>query len=558
MKVWLIGIGMLLIAQVQASCPTWSPGRAEQEITQLQGQITQWNEAYWRQGDSGVSDGVYDQLAARLAQWQRCFGMAAQESVSLPPLAGALRHPVAHTGVRKLADARTMNQWMQGKDDLWVQPKVDGVAVSLVYRQGRLQQAISRGDGLVGEDWTENVRRIPSLPKTVSGPLANSVLQGEIFLRTDGHVQQKMGGMNARARVAGMLMRKGDGKPLSSLSLFIWAWPDGPATMQERLAQLAAAGFELVQRYTQPIHRLQDVADWRERWFTSPLPFATDGIIVRTAKEPQGIHWLPAQGTWLAAWKYQPVAQVAEVNRLHFSVGRTGKITVVAELEPVKLDDKRVQRVNVGSVSRWQSLDIAPGDQLLVSLAGQGIPRIDSVVWRGVSREKPSPPVGHYHSLTCFYRTEECREQFMARLNWLGSPQVLNIEGFGSAGWNTLLMARPFSHLFAWLELTREQLQSTPGMSAERGEQLWHRFEMTRRQPFRLWVKALGLPLPATALKVLSDSSWRQLRARDELRWQTLPGVGPEKARSLVAFTHDPTIVALADKLRTLGVTGFD
>lgn len=558
MKRWVAGFAIFLVTHVQAACPEWSPARAGQEIAQLQGQIAKWNEAYWHEGASEVNDDVYDQLSARLAFWQHCFGVTAAEASSLPPLQGAVNHPVAHTGVRKLADARSVERWMQGKSDLWVQPKVDGVAVTLVYRHGRLQQMISRGNGLIGEDWTEKARHIPSLPQKVEGVLANSVLQGEVFLRADAQVQQKMGGMNARSKVAGMLMRQGQNQPLSSLSLFIWAWPDGPNNMRERLAVLAASGFELVSHYSHPVSRIQEVADWRERWFTSPLPFATDGVIIRSAKESAGTHWLPAQGSWVAAWKYQPVSQVAEVSGIRFTIGRTGKIAVVADLVPIKLDDKQVQRVSIGSVQRWENLDITKGDQLLVSLAGQGIPRLDSVVWRGLDRSKPMPPAPRYHSLTCFYRTPECHEQFMARLNWLGSAQVFNIEGLGEAGWNALIRAQPFEHIFSWLALTQAQLEDVPGVSKTRAQQLWHRFDMTRRQPFRLWLKALGLPLPADALKALRDNNWQQLQAREEPQWQILPGVGSEKARSLVTFIHHPTVNQLADQLRALGVNGFD
>lgn len=217
-----------------------------------------------------------------------------------------------------------------------------------------------------------------------------------------------------------------------------------------------------------------------------------------------------------------------------------------------------MQRVNIGSVQRWQKMDITVGDQLQVSLAGQGIPRLDGVVWRGLDRIKPAPPVSRYHSLTCFYRSAECREQFMARLNWLGASQVLNIEGVGEAVWNSLILAHSFDHIFSWLELTSQQLEETPGITAARARQIWHRFEIARRQPFRLWLKALGLPLPSGALKALSDGSWKQLAARDELHWQNLPGVGPEKARNLMAFIHHPTVVELTGQLRLYGINGFD
>ncbi|MGQ7197777.1 NAD-dependent DNA ligase LigB, partial [Escherichia sp. HC-TM1] len=145
------------------------------------------------------------------------------------------------------------------------------------------------------------------------------------------------------------------------------------------------------------------------------LPFVTDGVVVRGAKEPESRHWLPGQAEWLVAWKYQPVAQVAEVKAIQFAVCKSGKISVVASLAPVMLDDKKVQRVNIGSVRRWQEWDIAPGDQILVSLAGQGIPRIDDVVWRGAERTKPTPPENRFNSLTCYFASDVCQEQFISR-----------------------------------------------------------------------------------------------------------------------------------------------
>lgn len=390
-------LGIVLLVwnlPVWAVCPVWSPARAGEEISRLQQQITRWNDSYWKQGVSAVDDGVYDQLSAQLIQWQRCFGDDAPPDLSAPPISGTVPHPVPHTGVRKLADKQALQQWMHARSDLWVQPKVDGVAVTLVYRNGNLVRAISRGNGLKGEDWTQKVLQIPSVPHSTKGKLANSTLQGEIFLQQEGHIQKQRGGMNARSKVAGLMMRQGNPEMLRSLAIFIWAWPDGPAVMPERLEQLTAAGFSYTQRYTQAVKNADDVEKSRARWWSSALPFVTDGVVVRTAKEPRAQYWLPGQGDWLAAWKYPPVTRVSEVTGIQFSVGKSGKIAVVALLTPVMLDDKRVQRVNIGSVRRWNEWDIAPGDQILVSLAGQGIPRIDEVVWRSTQRTKPIPPRG--------------------------------------------------------------------------------------------------------------------------------------------------------------------
>ncbi|HAW7887633.1 TPA: NAD-dependent DNA ligase LigB [Escherichia coli] len=559
MKVWMAILISILCWQssVWAVCPAWSPARAQEEISRLQQQIKQWDDDYWKEGKSEVEDGVYDQLSARLTQWQRCFGSDPRD-VMMPPLNGAVMHPVAHTGVRKMVDKNALSLWMRERSDLWVQPKVDGVAVTLVYRDGKLNKAISRGNGLKGEDWTQKVSLISAVPQTVSGPLANSTLQGEIFLQRERHIQQQMGGINARAKVAGLMMRQDDSDTLNSLGVFVWAWPDGPQLMSDRLKELATAGFTLTQTYTRAVKNADEVARVRNEWWKAELPFVTDGVVVRAAKEPESRHWLPGQAEWLVAWKYQPVAQVAEVKAIQFAVGKSGKISVVASLAPVMLDDKKVQRVNIGSVRRWQEWDIAPGDQILVSLAGQGIPRIDDVVWRGAERTKPTPPENRFNSLTCYFASDVCQEQFISRLVWLGAKQVLGLDGIGEAGWRALHQTHRFEHIFSWLLLTPEQLQNTPGIAKSKSAQLWHQFNLARKQPFTRWVMAMGIPLTRAALNASDERSWSQLLFSTEQFWQQLPGTGSGRARQVIEWKENAQIKKLGSWLAAQQITGFE
>lgn len=152
--IWMIG-AWAVAGYGQATCPEWPPAQARQEVHRLNQQVTAWNNAYWRQGSSGVSDEVYDQLSARLMQWRRCFSLLSPaDNDDVPPATGEVRHPVAHTGVRKLADKSDVARWMRDKTDLWVQPKVDGVAVTLVYRHGRLARPES------ASPWRSNPPRL--------------------------------------------------------------------------------------------------------------------------------------------------------------------------------------------------------------------------------------------------------------------------------------------------------------------------------------------------------------------------------------------------------------
>lgn len=126
--------------------------------------------------------------------------------------------------------------------------------------------------------------------------------------------------------------------------------------------------------------------------------------------------------------------------------------------------------------------------------------------------------------MTCFYATPACYEQFIARLVWLGAKEVLELEGIGEAGWRNLHQAYHFEHIFSWLGLTQEQLQSTLGVS--KGEKMWHQFNLSRHLPFTRWVIAMGIPLTQATLNASRDASWQQLQDRDEQSWRQLPLMG--------------------------------
>lgn len=542
----------------QGMCPNWSTWRVGQEISRLEARIAVWDDAYWQQGLSLVSDDIYDQMRARLARWRQCFQLIGESNDAIPARAGQLLHPVAHTGIKKYRDKIALSRWMNARHTLWVQPKIDGVAVTLVYRQGKLKQLISRGDGLRGEDWSDKIPFIPSLPDQIPGLPGDSVLQGELFLKMTDHIQQRDGGQNARAKVAGAMMRHAPSALLNQLAIFIWAWPDGPADMQTQLTLLAGAGFPLAREWSHPVDTVEQVADWRHHWYHVALPFATDGVVVRDARVPPARQWRPGDNHWLAAWKYPVERHVAEIRGVSFAVGRTGKITVIAHLHPIRIDDKQVKTVSLGSLQRWHEQDIAIGDQVLVSLAGQGIPKIDQVIWRVEHRDKPqAPDPALYHSMSCFTPSAGCEGQFVSRLIWLSHDSALAIKGMGEQRWRHLSEHHAFSGPFSWLALSEADIARTPGISPQRAAKLSAQFAAARQQPFRRWVNALSIPLPEQALRILPDSHWRQIHQRTYDAWRQLPGIGETRAKQLMAFIHSPEISQQIVWLAQHNIPGF-
>jgi DNA ligase (NAD+) len=555
----MIALAMLAGGAARASdCPAWSPAQARDEMLALHDRLDGWNHAYRVGGQSPVDDAVYDQAKQKLAQWTRCFPV--QAPAPLKPLAdagGAARSPVAQTGLTKLPDAPALAAWMQqrGGRDLWVQPKADGVAVTLLYLDGQLRQATSRGDGVHGSDWLAKAQFIETIPKRLPHAPARVVLQGELYWRLPGHVQADDGGANARSTVAGALARDAlDADTAAQIGLFVWDWPSGPADMQARLTGLQAMGLSDSVTYTHAVASLEEVRRWREQWYRHAMPFAADGTVVRQGHRPPATSWQSAPPLWAVAWKYPAASALAQVRAVDFTVGRSGRITPVLELEPVQLDDHRVQRVSVGSLKRWQELDIRPGDQVEVVLAGLTIPRLQAVVWRTQQRATVTPPDPRQHGpLSCWQASVGCEQQFRARLVWLGGRQGLQLDGLGEDTWQALIDAGLVHDLLGWMRLTPAQLATVPGLGARRAEALAHTFAAARDRPFPRWLRALGLP-DGVADGV---SDWHVMSVRAASDWQALAGIGSGRANQLVAFFGCAEVRAQATRLHAEGVQGF-
>lgn len=552
----LIGFLLTLICLTAnaTECPDWPPARAQNEITALQKQIDLWDDNYHRQGRSLVTDELYDQSRARLTQWRHCFdpGPLAEP---LRTAGGTIAHPIAHTGLEKLRDGRAVEAWLKGRSNVWIQPKVDGVAVTLIYHKGLLTQAISRGDGINGQDWTASARQIAAIPQQLSQPL-DLLVQGELYWRQTAHIQAKAGSLNARATVAGLMARKElSNEQAEGIGLFVWDWPQGPVSLPARVAALDELGFPSTTPYSQPIKAFADAERWREHWYRTPLPFTSDGIVLRQDQRPPAERWQAKPPYWSVAWKYPFAQALAEVRKVHFKIGRTGRITPVLDLTPVKLDDRQIKRVSVSSLRRWEELDIRPGDQVSISLAGLTIPRLDGVVLRSTERPDMEVPLAaDFHPLSCWQPTPGCESQFLARLTWLSSKQGLALPHVGPGTWEKLLETGHLKGLLDWLTLDAQELANIDGFGERSSTRLLNSFNNARQRPFARWLKALGLP--PTGQARLADS-WQELAQRNTEQWQAEAGIGPGRAAQLSAFFRDPQVLALSETLRVAGIDGF-
>tara|TARA_R110002072_G_scaffold1624_4_gene13814 strand:- start:139 stop:1185 length:1047 start_codon:yes stop_codon:yes gene_type:complete len=338
---------------------------------------------------------------------------------------------------------------------------------------------------------------------------------------------------------------------LERIGLFVWDWPDGPTGMDERLARLTALGFDTAS-YTQPLDDRRDATYWRDSWFNGPLPFATDGVVIKQAERPGVRSWSSSPPEWAIAWKYPAQQALAEVRGIEFRVGRTGRVTPLVWLNPVQLEGRRISRVSLGSLERWEALDVRPGDQVAIFLGGLTIPQLSEVVWHTQERSPLTPPSPQrFNLLSCFELTLGCDAQLLARLTHLG--EQLGMQGIGEGTWQALMDAGVVTHLLDWLEVEPRQLKLAYGIGEVTAAALIEQFQVARSRPFSAWLSALGAPPGSESVR----GDWDELAGYQREEWQAVPGVGRVRADALVAFFSHPDVQRMARQLQQAGVAGF-
>ena len=410
--------------------------------------------------------------------------------------------------LHKAESEKDINEFLQqvysnsNHSGVMLQPKIDGIAVELVYRHGQLVSASTRGNGTEGRNILAKIKTIPTIPEELPADDSNIVLHGELFVRLDlwnEKTHNKSRYSSARHFVAGIIhSNTPELSALEVLDFFPWRlWQTPPPRSEsEAVKQLYTLGFDLPAQFTEPVKSLEAVIRKREQLQqqANRLPFLLDGIVLKAnnTEQQQAMGSTAHAPNWALAWKFPPDVAVTTVRNIEFKVGRTGNITPVVVFDPVEIRERTISRVSIGSLANLQNKDIAINDQISIALKGSATPTFNKVVLRDSQRKRPVlPDSQQYSSFTCLSLLPGCKEQFTARIQWLSKR--LDLPGLDEPVIHNLVNSVQLKALADVLTLSREQLHKA-GCSREQSGYFRSAIDRAGSLPFEQQIRALGIP----------------------------------------------------------------
>ena len=581
---------------------------------ELRAAIQHHNDRYYLLDDPEVSDVEYDELTRELRQFEEEFPELLLESSPTQQVSGAASAafaPVVHrapmTSLDNAMDAKELGAWgdrvlrgLGGAAARFVcELKIDGVAMSLRYEGGRFVQAATRGDGRVGEDVTANIATIPGVPKRLRGRQVPDVLEvrGEVFLPLDAferlkaqkeaeNVERLAAGrkpepvpVNPRNAGAGSLRQK-SAEVTAQRGLAFWSYQlgevvGGPAfvTHRETLDFLDALGFP-VNPEIRVVDSIKEVSEFCEYWreHRHALGYEIDGAVVKVDDLAQRelLGFTSRAPRWAIAFKFPPEERTTVLRDIQVSIGRTGRATPFAVLEPVFVGGSTVGLATLHNEDQVRLKDVRPGDTVVVRKAGDVIPEVvgpvlslradDSEPWI-FPRVCPCPlqstlvrPDGEADT-RCV--EPDCPFQRDQRIIHFGSRGAMDIEGLGE---RTVLMlsekgfVRDPADIYT---LTEDELLQLEGFGRLSATNLLAAIADSKTRPLPRLLVALGIknlgPAAADSLARGFGNLDAIIGAR-EADLATTDGVGPVIAASITRWFELEANRQIVEKLRAAGV----
>jgi DNA ligase (NAD+) len=579
--------------------------KIELEVATLRSELDRHNYLYYVEAKPETSDREYDRMMARLTELEAEHPdlvtlNSPTQRVGGQPLEGftTVRHAVPMLSIDNTYSHDELREWdarvrkalnLNEPVRYVVELKVDGVAVSLRYEHGKLVQGSTRGDGERGDDITVNLKTVREVPLVLQGSVPDLLeVRGEVYMTNSelmrlNELRAAAGDApfaNPRNSTAGSLKML-DSRIVAQRRLRFISHGLGESDGVRESSYVAIT--KLMKRWGIPVSihtsaydSIEQVIEHANRWNDerNSLDFQTDGLVVKVddLNQRERLGSRSKSPRWTIAFKYEAEQAITRLLGIHVQVGKTGKITPVAELEPVQLAGTTVKRATLHNADELERKDIMVGDAVVIQKAGEIIPqvvRVETDARKGTETRFVFPkvcpscgaPVERSGDEVAYYCTNppsRCPDQLKEWLRWYAHRDAMDIEGLGEKLIDQLVDKKMVESLADLYKLDALALAGLERMGKKSAENLVQALEASKTRTLDRLITGLTIRHVGTRMAEIIAGRVKtigQLRALTLAELEGLPEVGPIVAASIHDYFEDPANQALLDDLAAVGVS---
>jgi len=576
--------------------------QAKKTIQELTDQINHHNDLYYQQSKSEISDFEFDQLLKKLIDLEEQFPQFKQPDSPTQRVGGTItknfesvthKYPMLSLGntysQEELEDfdSRVAKGLDGDAYEYFCELKFDGVSISLQYENGLLVRGVTRGDGVRGDDVTNNVKTIRTIPLKVKHKdlPASFEVRGEVFLPKDAFAQlnkerEDIGEeryANARNTASGTLKMQDSSevarRKLDCFVYYLLGEETGTQTHEESIHHLETWGFNVSKTYKK-CKTIQEVIEYINYWEhrRQELPLETDGVVIKVnnIEQQQRLGFTAKSPRWAISYKYKAESISTKLNDVTYQVGRTGAVTPVAELEPVFLAGTTVKRASLHNANEIARLDLRIGDFVFVEKGGEIIPKVTGV---DLPKRKPDAQPIHYiescpecgtklirfEGEAAFYcpNINGCAPQIRGRIEHFIQRKAMDIDSLGEQTIKQLydlgLVKSPADLYY----LTKENLLQLDKVKEKSAQNMLDGINQSKATAFESVLFAIGIRYVG---KTVAEKLARYFKSIDAIAKASVdqllaaPEVGDKIAQSVYLYFQNPESLREIDRLKTAGL----
>ena len=569
-------------------------------VAALRHQIEEANYQYYVEDNPTLTDAEYDQLMGELQRIEEEHPeLQTPDSPTQRVGAGPVqdvaqhRHPVPMLSLANARNEEELLAWHKRAQNILpnatfayvCELKIDGLAMALTYEKGRLTVGATRGDGLIGEDWTANVRTMRVIPQRLRGEqIPDRVeVRGEIYMSTrsfeklNEEMKDSRLFANPRNAAAGSLRQK-DPRITATRHLDFFGYQIGYMQGMDFTNQWEA--LQLIREWGFPVNphihlarTLDEVMDYCKKWEQERfnLPYEIDGVVIKISDlaQQQELGTVARDPRWAIAFKYPPTQVATQLLDIRVNIGRTGSVNPWAVLEPVNIRGVTVARAALHNEGDVQRKDLRVGDWVLVQRAGEVIPQVvKPIVERRTGKEQvyhlpercplcDTPIIRIPDQAMAYCPNEECPSRNLESIIHFVSRGAMDMDTIGEKMSEQLLSTGYIKSVADFYSLTRDQLLALEGVKAKSADNMLSAIEASKHRAFSRLLFGLNIRyVGEKTAQILANGfgDIDKLLGASEEEIVAVPGIGPKIGHSVYDWLRNEKNRALIERLRQAGV----